>query len=239
MSEESRNVLIAGATPRCGKTVACAGIAGVLLDLGFKVQATRPLVFDQNIAPGEICVDQAYMELIEANRVMQRLETVVVPSPYDLSALLWNRMLENCKKPVYPLLIESTGSVAQPLRVEEDGFFDVLDLSDTLDAAIVLVGRKSPDVVAELAPALTYLYDGDADVLGWIAVETQAFDLPRWEQDYQLVSREYDVPFLGEIAWSPSISVEGLQQGNLLKLTEASLDLLPIQQAMNLALAAH
>lgn len=227
-------VLVVGATPRCGKTVVAAGVMGVLLDLGFKTQAVRPLDFSENNVISK-SPDQAYFDMIENGRAMQRVETVVAASAYEVNTLLWNRVMENCKKSVYPLVIESPATVAQPLRMDDNVFIDAVDWSLLLDLPILLTVRKSPQVIADLAPALAYLYEGEADVIGWVAVETQPQPYAHWEEDRFLISREYDTPFLGEIAWSPSISVEARHQGNLLKLTEAGVDLLPIQQAMDLA----
>jgi len=231
-------LLIAGATPRCGKTIVAAGIMGVLLDLGFKTQAVKPLIFSEKTfseRADQINPDQAYLDMIENGRAMQRVETVLASSPYEVNTLLWNRMMENCKKSVYPLVIESPGTVAQPLRMDGNVFIDAVDWSLLLELPILLTVRKSPQVIADLAPALAYLYEGEADVIGWVAVETRPEPYAHWDEDRFLISREYDTPFLGEITWSPSISVEMRQQGNLLKLTEAGVDLLPIQQAMDLA----
>ena len=67
-----------------------------------------------------------------------------------------------------------------------------------------------------------------------MAVDTQPARVPEWEQDVLFLRGHTDIPYLGEIAYSPSISVEALQQGNLCRITELGVDLLPIQQALNL-----
>ncbi len=222
-------LVIAGTRPRCGKTVLTAGIAGTMRSVGLQVQTVKPLTFSEIEKPN---LDQAFLDLI--NRPLQAVTPICAPSPHELSTLDWNRVIDICRKMAYPTLIESPGTVAAPLKFQDQEVVDVGDFARVLGVKILLVTPKSPHLYSELVPALVYLLEQGANVIGWAGIETQPVHTPHWDVETLYISNRYRVPFLGELPYSPSISVEAMQQGNLIRLTEAGVDLLPIQSAMNM-----
>ncbi|WP_373532015.1 dethiobiotin synthase [Vampirovibrio sp.] len=228
---DARGLLVTGTHAQCGKTVVCAGLAGVLNDLGFTAQAIKPFSFqpEVTIRGG---YEQAFLDRLNPPR--QALDLFSKPSPLKMSKQDWQQLQEICRKRIYPYLLESPGSVASPIRFVENELSDSVDLAKALEIPMLLVTQKKPDLIGTLAPMLAYLWSKDATVVGWLAVESQPTHAPDWDEEVFFLRGHSDIPYLGEIAYSPSISVEALQQGNLLRNTELGVDLLPIQQALNL-----
>lgn len=236
-----RGILIVGTMPQCGKTLVTAGIAGALAEMGFPVHALKPMTFTRSEIP-KPQHDQVFLNLM--TRVLHPPEIIQVDTPEGLSVMLWNRMIEQMRNMPYPVLLEAPGSVASPLRYQQDDHhsltvIDIVDLSRLLEMPIVLVTPQTPELIAQLAPALAYLWNRSAEVLGWIAVATDAtqpesdYSIGHWDKQCQLINREYQTPHLGTVPYSPSISIPRLQQGNLIRACESSLDLFPIQQTLN------
>ena len=112
---------------------------------------------------------------------------------------------------------------------------DVVALSKILGLPILLVTPYSDALISQIAPAITYLQAHHADVVGWTGVQTEPGILPsHWEAEGLYLAQQYHLHCLGTLPYSPSISVEGMQQGNLIRMTENNIDLLPIQQAIRL-----
>jgi dethiobiotin synthetase len=224
-------VLIVGTQPKCGKTVITAGLAAAMIEGGFQVQAIKPLEF----LPGISLMrghDQIYLDKI--TRAMQHTDTIHAASCHDVSNIDWNRVTDVSRKTAFPVLLECPGTVAAPLRFTGDLVLDVVDFAKALGISILLVTPKSDQLVGQMAAALAYLNERQADIMGWVGVETSTTKAPYWETESLYLSHQYRLHCLGVLPYSPSISVEGLQQGNLIRLTEMSIDLLPLQQALKL-----
>jgi dethiobiotin synthetase len=226
-----QGIVVAGTQSRCGKTVACAGLAGALAQLGFRTQAIKPLGFAPKVSLGHS------RETLFFNRVLPPLETfetIWTESPYQVTGKEWQRILEACQRRMYGYILETPGLLASPLRYMADDVLDAADLAQALQSPLLLVTPKQPELIAVMAPAFAYCWRKNAPLLGWVAVETAPTAAPHWESDVLYLTQRYQVPYLGEIAYSPSISVETCQQGNLIRTTESGLDLLPIQQGLQL-----
>ncbi len=230
---DARGLIVTGTHPKCGKTVACAGLAGVLNELGFHAQAMKPLAFQPEVSLRK-GYEQAFFDRIIPP--LQHVDVLTTEAPRSVNPVAYQRLLETCRKRVYPYLLESPGNAATPIRFSSTELLDAADLAETLGLQMLVVTAKQPDIIGALAPVFAYLWSRDAKVAGWLAVETTPIDTPDWDQEILYLRAQYDVPFLGEIPYSPSISVEALQQGNLLRATETGVDLLPIQQALELLL---
>ncbi len=228
---DTRGLLVTGAHPKSGKTVACAGLAGVFDELGFPTQAIKPLSFQPmlSIRKG---FEQTFFDRVIPPR--QAIEVFSAESPLALKPLEWQHLIEICRKRIYPYILETPGNVASPIRYVQNEMYDSVDLSKALEIPMLVVTAKQPDLIACLAPVFAYLWHRDASAIGWLAVETAPTTAPDWDSEILYLRSHYNIPYLGEIAYSPSISVEALQQGNLLRHTELGVDLLPIQQALNL-----
>lgn len=224
-------IVVVGTHPHCGKTVACAGIAGAMAQLRFRIQAIKPLGFTPKLS-----ITSA-KETFFFNKVLPPLEmadTVWTESAHQVTAKDWQRAMELCQRRVYSYILEAPGMLGSPVRYIQGEVFDASDWAQALQSPILIVTSKQPDVIANMGPAFSYLWRKNAQLLGWIAVETSSSNTPYWETDVLYLTQQYQVPYLGEISHSPSISVEACQQGNLIRTTEMGLDLLPIQQALQL-----
>jgi dethiobiotin synthetase len=228
---DTRGLLVTGTHAKSGKTVACAGLAGVLNELGFQAQAIKPLSFQPGMSVRK-GYEQAYFDrVVPPNQIV---DVFSVESAQALTAVDYQRLIEACRKRVYPYILETPGNLASPVRYVQDEIIDSIDLAKAIEIPMLLVAAKQPDIIATLAPAFAYAWHRDAHVIGWLAVETAPTDVPHWDSEILYLRSHYDIPHLGEIGYSPSISVEALQQGNLLRTTEMGVDLLPIQQALDL-----
>ena len=230
---DARGLIVTGTHAKCGKTIACAGLAAVLHDLGFNAQALKPLAFQPKITLRR-AYEQAFFDRVIPS--MQVMDVLTAESPRGVSPIEYQRLIEICRKRVYPYLLETPGNIATPIRFSSQEVLDAVDLAEMLGLPILVVTSKRKDLIGALAPGLAYLSRRDANVVGWMAVETEPTETPDWDYETLYLRTQYEFPFLGEILYSPSISVETLQQGNLQRLTEIGVDLLPIQQALDLLL---
>jgi dethiobiotin synthetase len=228
---DARGMVVTGTHAKCGKTIACAGLAGVLNDLGFHAQAMKPLAFQPRVSLRR-GYEQSFFDRVIPP--LQMVDVVTSESPRAVSPMEYQRLMEACRKRVYPYLLETPGNAATPIRLASEEMKDAADLAETLGLPMLVVTSKQPDIIGTLAPVLAYLWSRDAKVAGWLAVETHPVETPDWDYEILYLRSQHDVPYLGEIPYSPSISVETLQQGNLLRATELGVDLLPIQQALDL-----
>lgn len=223
--------MVVGTSARCGKTVACAGLAGAMAQLGFRLQAFKPLGFTPKLS-----ITSA-RETLFFNKVLppvEASETIWAESAHQTTVKHWQRVMELCQKRNFDFILEAPGQLASPLRYVQGEAFDATDWSQMLQTPLLIVTSKQPEVIAVMATAFSYLWRKNAVALGWIAVECAPVHLPNWETDVLYLTQQYQAPYLGEIAYSPSISVEACQQGNLIRTTETGVDLLPIQQSLQL-----
>lgn len=238
-----RGLIVTGAQARCGKTVVCAGLAGVMRELGFLVQAIKPMVF---LPPTDIRrgYEQAYFDRVtgfpnEPGR--QKVEVFSAHSPHTVEPAQWRHLVSLCHKRGAPYVLETPGNLATPICAGYSETLDVKDLADALALPVLLVVQKQADILSVLPPVLAYAAHRSIPLIGWVAVETEpaktsTFSFDTWQEDLLYLSRCSNIPYLGEIPFSPSISVETLHQGNLFRLTEMGLDLFPIQQALDVAI---
>lgn len=231
---DTRGLIVTGTHSRCGKTVACAGLAGILNDLGFQIQAIKPLYFLPPVSLRK-GYEQAYFDRLRPP--LQAVDVFSVESSYVMSKMDWQRLLDTCNKRVYPYILETPGSIASPLRYDGMHVLDSVELAKILQAPLLVVTTKQSDIIGCMATAFAYLTERRAPVAGWMVVETTPPEpLPTWEQDILYLSRRYTAPYLGELGYSPSISVEAMQQGNLYRMTEQGIDFLPLQQALDISI---
>jgi dethiobiotin synthetase len=281
-AQSASGLLVTGVHARCGKTVFCAGLVGCLFELGFRMQALKPLTFlpesaalaqpvlptmgraaasasglrfdsppaqgfrADSYSPQGFCPtgEQEFFNRLAAEqgsnryRSPQDMDAWATPSAHQVSESDWRRLLSVVQRQVDPYVLEMPGGMSMPLRIGSQGdSADVADLARNLQAPIILVAAKSLDILSALPTAIAYATLREAPLLGWVAVETEPYPTiaqARWQEDLFYLRRQFQTPYLGELPYSPSISVEAGRQGNLYRLTEAHLDVLPIQQALNL-----
>lgn len=228
-------MLVLGTEAGCGKTVAIAGLAAALGVSGFRMQALKPLDFCEKHALN------GHTEQQFLNKVTQQFiqaETIHAPSPWEVPPVLWNRIIEPCRSLQYPCLLEGPGQVATPWQIAQGRLFDSLDVARMLDLPILLVSRADTRFLEKTRSALTFIQSRGFTPLAFLAVETEASTRSQetFLQETLLLSQHYTVPFLGLLPHSPSISVTLGQQGNLIRLTQENIDLLPLQMGIGLTL---
>jgi dethiobiotin synthetase len=232
-TQQLEGLMIVGAGNGCGKTVVTAGLAAALGDNGFRVQALKPLVFERASSINRDR-DQDYL-----NKVTQQFvpaETIITSTSQEVSLILWNKMQEQYKSLQYPCLLEAVGQVATPWRIDSTGTMaDALDVAKQFSLSVLLVAKTGENFLAETRGALTFLQSRQMTPVGFIRVSTTPDADPEVAfPEALLISQQYQVPFLGDLPYSPSISVPGLQQGNLIRLIQENIDLLPLQVGMGL-----
>lgn len=227
-------LMIVSTTPRCGKTVITAGIASALLQEGLQVQAIKPLDFRPPMVIRQ-SLDQPFLN--KATRTLQQIDPIEVESPYDLSNMNWARVVETARKMVFPALIEPPGTIGAALRHEGGSVIDAIELAKLLGIPVLIVTPKSPTLLEQAAPAFAYLQQRQGDIplgIGWVGVESKPTQAPYWDNEAFYLSGQYRLPCLGTLPYSPHISVESMQIGDLTELTAMAIDLLPLQQALKI-----
>jgi dethiobiotin synthetase len=224
-------LILTGTVARCGKTVALAGISAVLHQEGFQVQAMKPIEFlpATSMMKGR---EQAFLQKVLPSRYGS--ECLGFESAHEVNHVYWNRLIDNCRKSPYPALIETPNTAAAPLGFIRQNALDSTAMAQELGIPILIVTPKSPQLIGQLIPTLTYLRAKNTIIAGWLGVETSPNETPYWDEEVLYITHEYQVAYLGTIPHSPSISVEGLQQGNLIKITETNLDLLPLLHTLRM-----
>jgi dethiobiotin synthetase len=233
---DARGLIVTGTHAGCGKSVACAGLAGVLNELGFHTQAMKPLAFLPEISMRK-GYEQAFFDRVVPP--LQMVDLLTADAPRAVTPVEYQRLVEICRKRVYPYLLETPGNAATPIRLGSGELLDAADLASMLGLPILIVTSKQRDLIGSLAPVLAYLEKRQANVMGWLCVETtppKTMPIETSERDQECLAlrSRHQATYLGEIAYSPTISVETLQVGNLINATEMGVDLLPIQQALDL-----
>lgn len=227
-------IVVTGTHAQCGKTVACSGLTAVLWQLGFKVQPVKPFVFAEIET---VCTnrDGDYFKQVMPYE-LPCMSTVIHQTPWQLSEKEWQLLIRQCKNNAYPFLLETPGSLASGIQYTQSVMKDATDLAAQLEVPLLLVTTKTADLPARLIPALSYCQQKSVSLAGWIAVETEPCLPPYWDEELAYLRYHHNIPFLGTIEYSPSISVPILQQGNIVRQTEMGVDLLPLQQSLNLTI---
>ncbi len=230
----TEGVLIVGTHAECGKTIAATGLAGAMVQNGLRMQAIKPLEF---AAPGTLkqTLDQDYMNRVL--RPLQRPENLIFDTFHAVTPVDWNRLIHYVQGMTYPCLIESPGCYSTPLFLKNDELRDGAFLAHELGIPILLVTEKSPLFLQRLRGAIRYLRSCETSLIGWVSVEThQQSNAPFWEKEVNYIIQQEQCPYLGNIAYSPSIGVTQGHQGNLIHRTQEGVDLLPIQMGAGIVL---
>lgn len=232
---DHRIILVLGTDSQCGKTVLTAGLAVVFTQAGFRMQAFKPLSFVTDLTSVETD-DQAFLNQITQQYI--QVNTLSVPSAWEVTPLHWNKIITQCQQFPYPCLLEGPGQIATPWRRQDHLLKDALDVAATLEAGIILVGKAEPMFLEKMLLAIAFAQARAVQILGFASVFTQ----PSQDEDVQILqdawylAQQTGVAFLGIIPYSPSIQVHRLNQGNLVTLTQNNIDLLPLQMRIGVTL---
>lgn len=239
MSTESvSGLVIAGCQPGCGKTVVATGLAATLAEEGFAVKAIKPVCLgDRRHAEPEL----AFISKISKTPI--DYPVYFVRDNETLSDFQWSEILRASRSDAEQVIVELPASCATRLRVDKRSgrWLDTGDLARDLSLPCLLVSSEGATAFEHLVLNATYLIAASlVNVIGLVTVET---DKHSTAESIDLASRAIalkertGVPYLGCLKYSPSISVPAVNQGNLVKTTEAAVDLLPIIKTLNLRLS--
>jgi dethiobiotin synthetase len=239
---QKSGLAIIGSDFGCGKTVLLAGLAAMLRSNGFAARALKPIVTGRR--------DQIEAELAFISSITQ---TAVGSPPIVLDPALgisngdWQKTVAAGRYFLELSLIELPGSSATPLNFDltprnnqASGWKDSADLAKEFARGALLVAKHDLTALEKLAVHSSYLINKGVKLLGLVTVETEceagvALEklMGRDSFEISLLART-GVPYLGCLKYSPSVSVPRVNQGNLIKLTTAGLELLDMLKALNL-----
>lgn len=247
LKEQKPVLAIIGTDFACGKTVLMTGLAGMLRSSGFSVRAIKPLVVGR---PEERDAEQAFISSI--THTLPALPPVVLDLSEGISSNGWQKVVAAASSSADLTFVELPGSAATPLRFHRDqkdnqacAWKDSADLASEIASHTLLVAKHDLSSLETLTVQSLYLTSKGVKPLGLATVETASSGgkdleglLGRDAFELALLSRT-GVPYLGCIKHSPSISVQRVNQGNLIKSTQAGLELLEMMKALDLPLPAR
>lgn len=226
-------MLVLGTEAGCGKTVVLTGIAATLQQEGLACRATKPI----QIGTKENCQGElAFIRSITQSPLNSPVQHIAEPG--QLSLLGWHEAMRSCQNMSVNTFVELPASCASPITRLEDGLWkDTADFARQLGWPCLLVAKHDANFLEKLVLNSGYLTSRRLSIIGMVSVETTpnaaSFTSPDLEMSLQ---ERTGVPYLGCLPFSPSIDVQNVNQGNLIKTTSCALDLLPIIRALNLCI---
>lgn len=231
-------LIIAGTQPGCGKTVLTTGIAATLLEEGLKVRAIKPICLGSQ---KESESEYAFLTTLAKTPLSYSVQFAERPGSLKPSQL--QAAVRAAISGTDPVIVELPGSTATPLSLMEgNGWQDSTDFAKELNWPVVLVAKLAADSFELLAIHANYLLERGIELLGVATIMTEADAKPPVAVHHSLawemaLSEKIRSPYLGCLKHSQSISVQKVNQGNLIKTTSDTLDLLPIIKAISLRVA--
>lgn len=226
-------LLVLGTDWQCGKTTLMTGLAAAFIENGLRVQALKLLAFGEETAfhrgQEQAFINQVTQQFIQA-------DTFYAPSPEALTMPLWHKLIDTCRHFQYPCFVEGPGQVATPWQIVNGQITDGADVAKQLGLNVLLAAKAGPRFIEQTRSALSFLEAKGITPVGFIRVHTQPGTMPEDDNDPVMISHQHATPFLGDLPYSPSISVPGMQQGNLIRLTQDYIDLLPLEMGIGLKL---
>ncbi len=231
-----QGLIIFGGESFSGKTVLMTGLCAALQDEGHTVKAIKPVCIGSRLA---VEAELSFISRICLSKIDYPVS--LLGGPGRLSEAEWAQTIGAARNSPRVTLLELPGSCATPLSFVEDKrqfWRDGADLSVELGWPCLLVVRYGLKTVEQFLLNAESLILRGADLIGLVAVETTADSHQGLYPDNLglALSERVQVPFLGCIPYSQSISVLDQSQGNLKKLVANSLDLLPVMKRLELPL---
>jgi len=226
----------------CGKTVLVTGLAAMLKGNGFSVRAIKPIVTGKR---KDIEAELSFISSITQTTFSE--SPFVLEPEVGISSANWQKIIAASQYYLELTLVELPGSAASPLSFDfhpksrkVTAWKDCADLALQIARGVLLVAKHDLSALEKLTVHSSYLTNKGVKLLGLITVETTADGGTELERllgrdafELSLLART-GIPYLGCIKYSPSVSVLSVNQGNLIKLTSAGLELLEMLKALNL-----
>jgi dethiobiotin synthetase len=242
---DNSGLTILGTEVGCGKTAFMTGLTASLRQEGVAARAVKPVC----IGPR----DRAEAELSFISSITgtpRSYPASFVPSAKHLTNAQWSQALSICLNAKDLTMVETPASLSSAMTFEQSNscglvhaWKDSTDFAAELHFPVIIVAKHNEHCIERLVLAWSYARTMGLTVAGLVTVETSPGEgkvmeskLTRSEVDLLLNSRTH-VPYLGCLKFSPSISVQRVNQGNLVKMTESGIDLLAVRQALEAAVA--
>lgn len=233
---------IVGTEAGCGKTILLSGMAGALREQGFKTRAMKPIVLGP--ARGS---EQELSFISSVSHTPLGYHQVFVDTAKNMHDTALHNAINQNRDGETLTLVELPGGAATPIYFDEsEAGAKVVEWQDTANILAksnmpcILVAKHATDAIEQLVLNAYYLTMQRVYVVGLATVETSSgmgseIENKMRREDFAmaLFSRT-GAPYLGCIKYSLSVSVPRCNQGNLVKLTTAGLDLLTVMKALNL-----
>lgn len=235
--EPPRGLIIFGTEFACGKTIVAAGLSTTLKQEGYTCRAAKPLCMGTQMS---VAAELEFLQRIGKSPIDYPLALSTEPAGFEggqvAKAVAW------CYEQEPTVFLEMPGSCATPLAWMNDQvtfWQDCADFARHIGWPALLVGRFGARTIEQFMMAATFLRKRQVNVIAMVSVQIS----PDFGQS--MISNESltlalrqrtGVPYLGCVPYSPSISVPQLNQGNLVKLISANIDLLPLLKALKLPL---
>ncbi|HEY9786934.1 MAG TPA: AAA family ATPase [Candidatus Obscuribacterales bacterium] len=234
---------VLGTEPGCGKTVFMTGLAATLKVEGFPARAIKPFIVGSR---READCELSFISSI--TRTPLNYPILVIDAPAAVQESNWQHAVMMAASKQHLTLVELPGSCATPVSFEQGplnaapNWKDSADFACDLGLPCILVSRHNREALEKIVLNATYLQRRDARLIGIVTVETAEYPkqqaLQLSQSDFQLaVVGRTNIPYLGCLKFSPSISVPRVNQGNLIKTTSAGIDLLMILRSINAPLS--
>lgn len=224
-----KGLIVTSPTLKAGKTVVAAGLAASMLSLGLSAEAVKPISY------GEEDNDIVYFAKV-TNRTVY-YDNILYNDWSEMDVVGWNKLIDTCKNFVYPVFLETPGCVSTPIKSDGE-YYDCTDLSKELQWPVILTIDATFHPYEMASQALLFLKSKEVNVLGFIFTCSENISIEYIEELSSQLFINCGYSCLGMIPYSPSISVEELNRGNLSKLTQQYVDLHPVQTALDLLLLA-
>lgn len=232
-------VVVVGTEAGCGKTIFMTGLSAALREEGFPTRAIKPFVMGtRRDAESEI----AFISSITHTPVNYPI--VVIDKPSAIQESSWQQAAMMTTSRQHLTFVEMPGSPATPLAFEMTGagtigsaWKDSANFACDLGLPCILIAKHNKDALEKIALAATFLRSRDARLVGVGTVETNEYGA---HQELKMTKSELELAimnsagshYLGAIEFSPSISVPRVNQGNLIKVTSAGVDLLHVLRSL-------
>lgn len=237
---------IVGTSIACGKTVLMTGLARTLLDEGMQVKAIKPIcIGDSTNSSGEL----AFISTISHTPLDYKVQYISQPGGLKPSQV--QEAIRVATQGTELTLVELPGSPAFPLTYFDAQnaalsrtYTDTCDLAYELAWPCLVVGKFEEHSFEDLILTTAYLQSRGLEVIALALVKVQPETnegkaKPIFPEPAQIaLSERTGVQFIGTLEYSQSISVERVNQGNLIKTTSQALDLLPIIKSLNVRVAS-
>src|SRR5262249_46735770 len=209
---------------------------------GFSARAIKPIVTGKR---KEIEAELSFISSITQTAFSE--PPVVLEAEVGISGANWQKVIAASQYYLELTLVELPGSGSSPVCFDFNpknrkvtGWKDCADLALQISRGALLVAKHDMSALEKLTVQASYLTGKGVKLLGMATVETSQDAgneleklLGRDAFELLLLDRT-GVPYLGCIKYSPSVSVPGVNQGNLIKLTSSGLELLEMLKALNL-----